>query len=111
MLSYAPASVVEGAVAELSSAARKAILRRMESVRQTGRERIASTVVSGIVNLSAPVFDHRGQVVAALTVPYLGQRYARTSVDAAEEALLATGKKLSAALGAASLPRITGRSA
>jgi len=101
LLAYAAKVVVDEAIAELSSAASKLILRRMESVHQTGRERIASSVVSGIVNLSAPVFDHKNHAVAALTVPYLGQRYARASVEAAEEALRAQVKRLSTMLGAA----------
>jgi DNA-binding IclR family transcriptional regulator len=110
LLAFAPRAMVDGALAELSETAQRAMLRRMESVRQTGCERIGSSVVSGIVNLSAPVFDHRDCAVAALTVPYLGQRYARTSVEAAEEMLLARAKRLSSTLGAAN-PKVSGRQA
>jgi DNA-binding IclR family transcriptional regulator len=78
---------------------RSALQRRLESVRQTGRERVASSVVTGIINLSAPVFDHRGSAVAALTVPYLAQRYAHAPVEAAEEALLSQSRRFSSALG------------
>jgi DNA-binding IclR family transcriptional regulator len=110
LLAFASRTVVDSAIADLSETAQRAMLRRIESVRQTGSERIGSSVVSGIVNLSAPVFDHRDCAVAALTVPYLGQRYARTSVEAAQEKLVAEARRLSTTLGA-TVPKVSGRQA
>ncbi len=104
LLAHSPAAVVESALSEAPRSARDAIRRRCESVRQTGRERVPSSVVTGIVNLCAPVFDHRGNALAALTVPYLGQRYAHASLETAEEALLVAARRLSAALGARPSP-------
>ncbi len=99
LLAHAPSSLVTRTLSEVSGPARSTLQRRFESVRQTGRESVASSVVTGIINLSAPVFDHRGAPVAALTVPYLAQRYAQTPVEAAEEALLSQSRRLSSALG------------
>jgi DNA-binding IclR family transcriptional regulator len=99
LLAHAPSSVAARALSGVSGSGRSAVQRRLESVRQTGRERVASSVVTGIINLSAPVFDHRGTTVAALTVPYLAQRYAHAPLEAAEEALLAQSRRLSSALG------------
>ncbi len=99
LLAYAASATVARTLASVSSSGRNALQRRLESVRQTGRERVASSVVTGIINLSAPVFDHRGCAVAALTVPYLAQRYAHAPLETAEEALLAQSRRLSSALG------------
>jgi len=46
----------------------------LASIRATGHEVKDSFVARGIVNISAPVFDHSGSAIAALTMPYL-QRY------------------------------------
>ena len=46
----------------------------LATIRATGHEVMDSFVARGIVNISAPVFDHSGSAIAALTVPYL-QRY------------------------------------
>lgn len=43
-------------------------------IAQRGHEVVDSFVVRGIVNISAPIIDHTGQSVAALTVPHL-ERY------------------------------------
>lgn len=99
LLAHARTSVVEAASSELASDERQALHHRLESVRQTGRERISSSVVAGIINLSVPVFNHQNHAVAALTVPFLAQRYARASVEQVEQALLATSAQLSSALG------------
>jgi DNA-binding IclR family transcriptional regulator len=100
LLAHAPPVVAEPILADLPSNTRDAVLRRCESVRLTGCERVASSVVSGIVNLSAPIFDHRNKAIAAMTVPYLGQRYAHASVEEAEEKLIASARRLSVGLGA-----------
>jgi DNA-binding IclR family transcriptional regulator len=104
LLAHAPSALVSGVLVGLAAGQRAVVQRRLESVRRTGREHVPSSVVSGIINLSTPIFDHRHRAIAALTVPYLGQRYARASVEAAEEALLSHAARLSGSLGAPPAP-------
>jgi DNA-binding IclR family transcriptional regulator len=72
---------------------------RLDTVLACGGERRASLVVTGVTNLSRPVFDHRGTIVAALTIPYLPQRGITVDIDAAEGFVVATANGISAALG------------
>ncbi len=61
-----------------------------------------SMVIAGVQNISTPVTDYSGKVVAALTVPYI-QRLISTGdpdVEAAMDALIATGREISVKLGA-----------
>ncbi|MEO5883051.1 MAG: IclR family transcriptional regulator [Caldimonas sp.] len=60
----------------------------------------ASDTTEGVTDLCAPVFDHSEGAVAALTMPYLRQRDVAVTVAAARQALLATVRRISAALGA-----------
>ena len=64
-----------------------------------GGERRESLVVSGVTNLSQPVFDHRGVIAACLTIPFLAQRGLAVDIDEAERAVIATAAGISAALG------------
>jgi len=58
-----------------------------------------SFVARGIVNISAPVFDHSGGPVAALTIPYL-QRYQETlPFDDCKAMLLDAAAQISRNLG------------
>ncbi len=59
-----------------------------------------SDTTEGVTDLCAPVFDHSEGAVAALTLPYLRQRDVEVSVAAARQALLATVRRISLALGA-----------
>lgn len=72
---------------------------RAERVLAEGGERRESLVVSGVTNLSQPVFDHRGVIAACLTIPFLAQKGLAVDVDAAERAVIATAAGISAALG------------
>lgn len=71
----------------------------LAEVRRTGHEVRDSFVVRGVVNISAPVFDHSGAAVAALTIPHI-ERYAdRISFDDCRRGTIAAAAALSRALG------------
>lgn len=72
---------------------------RAKNVLAEGGERRPSLVVSGVTNLSQPVFDHRGIIAAALTIPYLAQTGLSVSIDEAEQALIKAAASVSVALG------------
>jgi DNA-binding IclR family transcriptional regulator len=59
-----------------------------------------SGTADGVTDLCAPIFDHREGAVAALTVPYMAQKYVSVTKDEACQALVATTRRISAQLGA-----------
>jgi len=80
------------------------LLAELAAIRVAGHEVMDSFVARGIVNISAPVFDHSGQAVAALTIPYL-QRYAETiPFDACRSAVIAAAAQISRNLGGGVAP-------
>lgn len=65
-----------------------------------GYELRESLAVAGVTNIAAPVFDHVGNVVAAITVPYVPQRAATVSMDRVRDLALEAARAISANLGA-----------
>ena len=71
----------------------------LAEIRRRGHEITDSFVARGIVNIAAPVFDHTGHTIAALTVPHLErfgdpvtfQTCARHAIDAANSVSVALG--------------------
>lgn len=72
---------------------------KMAQVSEAGFEERGSVRISGIVNISYPVRDRLGTVVAALTVPYLPQRSAPATVDEVKGLVARAAADLSAAIG------------
>lgn len=72
---------------------------RVRTILAEGGERQPSFVVSGVTNLTRPVFDHRGVIAAALTVPFLTQVGLTVDADEAGRAVMATAAGISTALG------------
>lgn len=79
----------------------------LADIRRLGFEVRDSFVVRGIVNISAPVFDHSGQAIAALTIPHLERVHAAVGFDECRRQLIATAADLSRALGAAAVQPLT----
>jgi DNA-binding IclR family transcriptional regulator len=78
---------------------RDEVLAEFARIRETGHEVMDSFVARGIVNISAPVFDHSGEAAAALTIPYL-QRYQETiPFDTTRDALCRAAEDISRNLG------------
>ena len=72
---------------------------RLNEVARLGYEMRASLAVSACTNISMPVRDHTGAVIAALTVPLLLQKAARFDQETVFERTRAAAEKISAALG------------
>lgn len=51
--------------------------RELAEIRARGHEIVDSFMIKGVVNISAPIIDHTGHAVAALTVPFI-QRFGDT---------------------------------
>jgi DNA-binding IclR family transcriptional regulator len=75
---------------------------RAKAVLKHGYEVKKSLAVAGVTNISVPVFDYLGHVVAALTVPYVPQRAATVSLDTVRELAVEAGRAISMDLGAGS---------
>lgn len=73
---------------------------RLNEVARLGYEMRASLAVEGCINISTPVRDHTGAVIAALTVPFLPQKAARFDRSTVFERTKAAAETISAALGA-----------
>lgn len=69
-------------------------------IREIGHEVRDSFVVRGIVNISAPVFDHSGTPVAALTVPHIERMGDLVGFATCVEKVVQAARELSVALGA-----------
>jgi DNA-binding IclR family transcriptional regulator len=68
-------------------------------IRAQGFEVRDSFVVRGIVNISAPVIDHSGQAIAAMTIPYLERYHDTVGFNECRQRLVATARVLSRSLG------------
>lgn len=75
---------------------------RANSILALGYEVKQSLAVGGVTNISVPVLDYLGHVVAALTVPYVPQRAATVSLEAVRDLVIEAGRAISTNLGAGS---------
>ena len=99
LLAYSDAAIVEQHLSRLAPVEQEETRARLRRASISGYERWASRVVTGVVNLASPVFDHGGTIVAAMTIPYLEQTYARMSIDDALQALRESAMRMSERLG------------
>lgn len=79
---------------------RKELDRDLQSIRDTGHEVRESFVVRGVINIAVPIFDHSGQAVAALTVPYIERSNDVVKFETCVEKAVAVARELSRAMGA-----------
>lgn len=64
-----------------------------------GYEIEPSYIVKGITNISAPIFDHEGRAVAAMTIPFIERYDEQLSMDDCTQALMKATRKLSQHIG------------
>lgn len=75
---------------------------RAAAILRAGCEVKKSLAVAGVTNISVPVFDYLGHVVAALTVPYVPQRAATVPFERVRDLTIEAGRAISTNLGAGS---------
>jgi DNA-binding IclR family transcriptional regulator len=68
-------------------------IKHLDHIRKTGYEQRASYLVSGVTNISFPVFDETGNTAAALTSPFLDRKEGTSSVRVAVEELRRAGRQ------------------
>ncbi|HEY6925043.1 MAG TPA: IclR family transcriptional regulator [Steroidobacteraceae bacterium] len=90
-----------GAAKGPPATAEKSFAATLSAVRQRGYERMESARTLGVTDISYPIFDMHGDILAALTVPFLrfidGSQI--MSLDDTQALLDRTAKRISAELG------------
>lgn len=71
----------------------------LSDIRERGHEITDSFVARGIVNIAAPVRDHTGHAIAALTVPHLERFDDPVSFDVCARSVIETANAISASMG------------
>jgi len=71
----------------------------LQAIRERGYEIVDSFVIRGIVNISAPIIDHTGHAIAALTIPHLERYGDPVSFSECCKRTIAAGSLLSRSLG------------
>lgn len=75
------------------------VMAEIEAIRKLGYEVMDSFVVGGVVNISAPIFDHSGDAIAALTVPHIDRFGSDLSFNDCRDRLVGAARKLTKSLG------------
>lgn len=71
----------------------------LRQIREAGHEVRDSFVVRGVVNISAPIFDHSGHAIAAMTVPHMERYDDPISFETCRLAVIRASAALSRNLG------------
>ncbi len=71
----------------------------LAGIRNLGHEVMDSFVVEGVVNISAPIIDHSGHAIAALTIPHIKRLDSNLSFSSCTQSLVKTARSLSISLG------------
>jgi DNA-binding IclR family transcriptional regulator len=87
-------------LASHGAAESNAVQKRAAAIVAAGYEVQPSLAVSGVTNISVPIFDYLGHVIAALTVPYMPQRAAIVPRERVLELALEASGRISSNLGA-----------
>ena len=85
-----------------NEAALATVRQQAAKILSRGHDLRPSIAVEGVTNVSAPIFDYLGHVVAALTVPYLRQRAATVPLEEVLDLTIRAGADVSRQLGAGS---------
>lgn len=105
LAAFQPLHVQDRLIAEMLANADKRVTAgriraELTQLAQQGFHSAPSATAAGVADLCAPIFDHGEGAVAALTVPYLSQKYVSVTLEEACQALVATTGRISAQLRA-----------
>ena len=103
LLAYQPdearRSMIDRIMTVQAEVTRQELDERCAAVLANGCEVRASAIVSGITNITYPIFNHQGRVVAVLTSPFLPQVHLDVPAQEASALLAAGVREISNALG------------
>ncbi|MXQ07441.1 helix-turn-helix domain-containing protein [Alphaproteobacteria bacterium GH1-50] len=75
------------------------IREELAGIRASGSEIRDSFVIRGVVNIAAPVIDHSGEAIAALTVPHIERVNDQIGFEACKVAVIEAAANISRSLG------------
>ncbi len=113
IMAYLPEEELEtllSAVKFTGDITKSEFMQDLANIRKKTFEVRESFVVQGINNISAPVLNHSGNAVAALTVPYVVYKNEHISFASCVDILVKTANEISGALGANAVRITTGNS-
>ncbi|WP_052954684.1 IclR family transcriptional regulator [Microvirga vignae] len=103
LLAYQPDAVrqdmINRIMAVQSDVSRRELDARCAAIVRNGSEVRASAIVSGVTNITHPIFNHQGKVVAVLTTPFLPQVHLDISVEEATIEIKKAAAEISNTLG------------
>jgi DNA-binding IclR family transcriptional regulator len=77
---------------------------RIEAIALSGYEFVSAETFEGITDVSFPILGHNGEVLAALTMPFLKSVADKVAIERAAQIQFAAARELSALLGGALRP-------
>ncbi len=93
--------LTEAAAAQGKTIDQRVLEKQLADVRSKGRDRRKSPITNGVTDVSYPIFSFSGEIVAALTVPFLelidGSQ--RVGLDEVDSLLQAAARRISLKLG------------
>jgi len=94
-------ALLDDKLAEETAKLRRLFVQNRESAAQQGYCECLSMVVEGVTNISAPIHDHSGQVIAAMTIPFIRRLNGgnHVSKSQARKALMLMCQNISRMLG------------
>ncbi|ASJ74326.1 IclR family transcriptional regulator [Granulosicoccus antarcticus] len=92
---------LEEQLSDQSAKLRKLFAHNRESAAKQGYCECPSMVVEGVINISAPIHDHSGQVIAAVTIPFIRRLNSGDHLTQVQtrKALIVMSKNISHLLG------------
>ena len=105
------AELVERMASQPDARSKAAIRKSIEKIARAGYDRAPSQVAVGVVDVSAPVLNHFGQAIAALTVPYVTPPGVVMADEAIIRSVREAADRISVAIGGSVVPTAPGASA
>ncbi len=75
-------------------------------IARTGHEVMDSFVMRGVVNISAPIIDHTGHAIAALTIPHVERYHDTIGFNECRDGVIGAANALSKSLGGGAAARV-----
>lgn len=94
-------AILDEKLADQSAKMRKRFAQNRENAVQNGYCECLSMVIEGVTNISAPIHDHSGQIIAAVTIPFIRRLNSGNHLTQAQtrKALISMSKNVSHLLG------------
>jgi DNA-binding IclR family transcriptional regulator len=102
ILAFLPEDEVAGYFARVplpASSSEENIRADLRKIRETGHEVRDSFLVRGVVNISAPIIDHSGRAIAALTIPHIERYHDTITFEDCRRELVRATQDLTRSLG------------